>query len=87
VSNNTALCLFEDADKNLWVGLDNGITVLTSVSIHNFIDNTGVLGTVYSSKLYNGNYILEPIKDYFIKISRATSLLNLYQAKGRFGPV
>jgi ligand-binding sensor domain-containing protein len=28
LSNNTVLSLFEDADKNLWVGLDNGINCI-----------------------------------------------------------
>ena len=28
LSNNTALSLFEDVDKNLWIGLDNGINCI-----------------------------------------------------------
>ncbi|MGO4816785.1 triple tyrosine motif-containing protein [Flavobacterium sp. W22_SRS_FP1] len=55
LSNNTALSLFEDADKNLWVGLDNGVNCINLQSpIKNFVDVTGKLGTVYSSKLYDG---------------------------------
>ena len=53
LSNNTALSLFEDNDKNLWVGLDNGINCINMQSaVHNFVDDTGFLGTVYTSVLF-----------------------------------
>ncbi|WPR73008.1 triple tyrosine motif-containing protein [Flavobacterium sp. NG2] len=53
LSNNTALSLFEDAEKNLWIGLDNGINCINLESpIQSFVDESGVLGTVYSSKLF-----------------------------------
>ncbi|WP_319005347.1 helix-turn-helix and ligand-binding sensor domain-containing protein [Flavobacterium shii] len=55
LSNNTALSLFEDDDKNLWVGLDNGINCINLQSpIHSYTDDTGILGTVYASITYNG---------------------------------
>ncbi|WP_305070425.1 helix-turn-helix and ligand-binding sensor domain-containing protein [Flavobacterium sp. K77] len=55
LSNNTALSLFEDDDKNLWVGLDNGINCINLQSpVQNYVDDTGTLGTVYASKLYKG---------------------------------
>lgn len=60
LSNNTALSLFEDYDKNLWIGLDNGINCINLQSpIKSFFDDTGILGTVYSTivfkdKLYIG---------------------------------
>jgi AraC family chitin signaling transcriptional activator len=55
LSNNTALSLFEDTEKNLWVGLDNGINCINMQSpIRSYVDDTGVLGTVYCSKLFNG---------------------------------
>ncbi|EIA08050.1 hypothetical protein HJ01_02581 [Flavobacterium frigoris PS1] len=55
LSNNTALSLFEDAEKNLWVGLDNGINCINLQSnIQSYVDDTGALGTVYSSKLHKG---------------------------------
>ena len=53
LSNNTALSLFEDADKNLWIGLDNGINCVNLQSpIKSFSDDTGILGTVYSSIVF-----------------------------------
>jgi ligand-binding sensor domain-containing protein len=54
LSNNTALSLFEDADKNLWIGLDNGINCINLQSaVRSFVDDTGFLGTVYASILHN----------------------------------
>jgi ligand-binding sensor domain-containing protein len=50
--NNTALSLFEDADKNLWVGLDNGVSVLTFSLLLKLCWYYRKLGTVYTSKLY-----------------------------------
>lgn len=57
LSNNTALSLFEDIDKNLWLGLDNGINCINLLSpVKSFSDDTGILGTVYTSLLHN-NFI------------------------------
>ncbi|KOS05179.1 LuxR family transcriptional regulator [Flavobacterium akiainvivens] len=54
LSNNTALSLFEDRDNNLWIGLDNGINCINMQSaVHSYVDDTGFLGTVYASVLYN----------------------------------
>lgn len=52
--NNTVLSVFEDADNNLWLGLDNGISVLNFSSpflVYNDIE--GMLGAVYASAYYN----------------------------------
>jgi AraC family chitin signaling transcriptional activator len=55
LSNNTALSLYEDKDKNLWIGLDNGINCINLQSaVRSFVDDTGFLGTVYTSILHNG---------------------------------
>lgn len=55
LSNNTALALFEDNDRNLWVGLDNGINCINiSSPIKVFYDYDGILGTVYVSMVFNG---------------------------------
>lgn len=54
LSNNTALSLHEDFDKNLWIGLDNGIDCINLQSpIKNYVDKTGILGTVYASIIFN----------------------------------
>ncbi|MFT5242768.1 MAG: AraC family chitin signaling transcriptional activator [Psychroserpens sp.] len=68
LSNNTALSLFEDADKNLWVGLDNGVNCINLQSpIKNFVDVTGKLGTVYTSKLYDGSLYIGTNQGLFYK--------------------
>jgi len=55
LSNNTALSLFEDKDRNLWIGLDNGINCINLQSaVKSFVDDTGFLGTVYTSIQHNG---------------------------------
>jgi DNA-binding CsgD family transcriptional regulator len=68
LSNNTALSLFEDVDKNVWVGLDNGINCINMQSpIQSFVDNSGDLGTVYTSKLFNGNLYIGTNQGLFYK--------------------
>ncbi|MBP2284567.1 ligand-binding sensor domain-containing protein/DNA-binding CsgD family transcriptional regulator [Flavobacterium sp. CG_23.5] len=68
LSNNTALSLYEDADRNLWVGLDNGINCINLQSpIQSFVDDTGILGTVYTSKLHNGNLYVGTNQGLFYK--------------------
>jgi len=68
LSNNTALSLFEDADKNLWIGLDNGINCINLQSpIMSFSDNTGILGTVYASTVYRGNLYVGTNQGLFCK--------------------
>lgn len=55
LSNNTVLSLFEDLDKNIWLGLDNGINCINLNSpVKTYSDNSGVLGTIYVSKKTNG---------------------------------
>ena len=55
--NNTVLSAFQDQSGNIWLGLDNGISVLNLNSPFKiFKDGNGKLGTVYaSSKL--GDYL------------------------------
>ncbi len=68
LSNNTALSLLEDKDKNLWVGLDNGINCININSpIQNYVDNSGVLGTVYTSQLFDGKLYVGTNQGLFVK--------------------
>jgi DNA-binding CsgD family transcriptional regulator len=68
LSNNTALSLFEDKEKNLWVGLDNGINCINLKSpIQSYVDDSGVLGTVYTSQLYNGKLYVGTNQGLFYK--------------------
>lgn len=68
LSNNTVLSLFEDADKNLWVGLDNGINCINLQSaVRSFSDDTGILGTVYTSKLFKNQLYIGTNQGLFYK--------------------
>lgn len=53
LSNNTVLSLFEDMDNNLWLGLDNGVNCINMKSPYRiFLDKTGIIGSVYTSLVY-----------------------------------
>lgn len=68
LSNNTALTLFEDNDNDLWVGLDNGIDCINITSpIQVFNDFDGVLGTVYTSLVFNDYLYLGTNQGLFYK--------------------
>jgi AraC family chitin signaling transcriptional activator len=68
LSNNTVLSLFEDQDKNLWIGLDNGINCINLQSpIKSFLDESGKLGTVYASILYQGKLYVGTNQGLFYK--------------------
>lgn len=50
LNNNTVLSLFEDFENNLWLGLDNGISVINLYSPFNeYVDKLGNLGLVYAA--------------------------------------
>jgi ligand-binding sensor domain-containing protein/DNA-binding CsgD family transcriptional regulator len=68
LNNNTVLSLFEDADKNLWIGLDNGINCINLQSpVKSFFDDTGILGTVYTSILFQGKLYIGTNQGLFYK--------------------
>ena len=54
LGNNTVLSFFEDRTNNVWAGLDNGINCINVKSpIKTFFDFEGVLGTVYTTQVFN----------------------------------
>lgn len=54
LSNNTVLTLFEDKANNVWAGLDNGINCINVKSaVKTFFDYNGVLGTVYTTQVFD----------------------------------
>ena len=87
LSNNTALSLFEDRDRNLWVGLDNGINCINIKSpVSVFNDAEGMLGTVYVSKIFNSYLYLGTNQGLFFK--KLDSQDNSFQfIKGTAGQV
>lgn len=86
LSNNTALSLFEDADKNLWIGLDNGINCVNLQSpIKSFSDDTGILGTVYTSIVFQDNLYVGTNQGLFFKKLQSQSSFQF--VKGTKGQV
>lgn len=68
LNNNTVLSLFEDTDHNLWLALDNGISVVNLNSPFNeYIDKNGKLGVVYASILYQDYLYLGTNQGLFSK--------------------
>lgn len=68
LSNNTALCVFEDIDNNVWVGLDNGINCINIKSpIRVFHDDEGKIGTIYTSIVFNDILYLGTNQGLFYK--------------------
>ncbi|MFD2599511.1 triple tyrosine motif-containing protein [Sphingobacterium corticis] len=59
LQNNTILSLTLDRQSNLWIGMDNGIDRLDLHSpLYYYTDQTGTLGTVYASAIFNGELYL-----------------------------
>ncbi|MEM5563505.1 triple tyrosine motif-containing protein [Psychroserpens sp. AS72] len=68
LGNNTVLSLFEDKDHNVWAGLDNGINCINVTSpIRTFIDYEGVLGTVYSTIIFDNHLYVGTNQGLFYK--------------------
>ena len=68
LNNNTILSMFEDVDRNLWLGLDNGISVINFNSpFRVYDDSQGKLGSTYASIVYNNNLYLGTNQGLFYK--------------------
>ena len=68
LGNNTVLSLYEDIDNNIWLGLDNGINCLNTVSPYRFYyDTNGKLGSVHASIIHNNNLYLGTNQGLFFK--------------------
>lgn len=74
LQNNTILYLFEDRDKNVWAGLDSGIDllILNDAEVY-FRDNSGELGTLYASIIYQNRLYLGTNHGVFYRDFDATN--------------
>lgn len=56
LQNNTVLGMHLDHQRNIWVGLDNGIDrIEINAPLYYYADNTGSIGTVYAARIFQGN--------------------------------
>lgn len=68
LSNNTVLDVFEDSLGNIWLAMDNGISVINFNSQFKvYYDQDGVLGTVYAAVQYNNTLFLGTNQGLFKK--------------------
>lgn len=68
LGNNTILSVYEDFDQNIWLGLDNGISVVNFNSAFKiFADYKGILGSVYASLDDGDNFYLGTNQGLYIK--------------------
>ncbi|MDC7998077.1 two-component regulator propeller domain-containing protein [Gilvibacter sediminis] len=73
LSNNTVLALYEDADNNLWAGLDNGIDVLNiNAPLKIYTDINGTIGSVYSALEHEGRLYLGTNQGLFYRAANST---------------
>lgn len=84
LQNNTVLSVFEDAEHNVWLGLDNGISILnfnSPFTVYN--DTNGVLGAVYAAALYNGKLYLGTNQGLFYRPNKSEGFKLMKGTKGQ----
>ena len=78
--NNTVLSLFQDAEENLWLGLDNGISNVNLESAFRvYTDTKGKLGVVYASKVYEDILYLGTNQGLFYRSINSTGVFRFVQ--------
>ena len=85
LGNNTILSLFEDVDKNIWLGLDNGISYLELNSAFKiYRDNSGELGSIYTIHIKN-NYLYLGTNQglYYRKVNSASKFKLIEGTEGQ----
>lgn len=72
LQNNTVLALFEDRDQNLWLGLDRGVDFIElNAPLTYYTDQSGKLGAVYTSALFQNQLYVGTNQGLFVKNSHA----------------
>ncbi|MDO5969193.1 triple tyrosine motif-containing protein [Flavivirga aquimarina] len=68
LSNNTVHWVFEDAENNIWLALENGINCVNVKSPFSiYADEQGKIGTIYTSTVFNNNLYLGTNQGLFYK--------------------
>ncbi|WP_084732503.1 helix-turn-helix and ligand-binding sensor domain-containing protein [Flagellimonas flava] len=69
LQNNTVLSLYEDLDRNIWLGLDVGISYINIGSpFRVYPDGKGLVGGVYASIIKDGRLYLGTNQGLFYKV-------------------
>ena len=88
LSNNTILNIFEDINQNIWLALDNGVNVIHKASpMRIYYDDSGDLGTVYNSIIFNNNLYLGTNQGLFYKKLDDTKSNSFKLVSGSIGQV
>ncbi|WP_397363063.1 triple tyrosine motif-containing protein [Olleya sp. R77988] len=84
LGNNTILSIFEDSDSNIWLGLDNGINCINiDAPFRIFSDDNGVLGSVYTSVIFNKTLYLGTNQGLFSKKEHQTNFVFVKNTNGQ----
>ena len=84
--NNTVLSIFEDKNSNIWLALDNGLSVINEKSPFTiFNDFDGKLGTVYAYKKFRDYVYVGTNQGLFYKEAKGDNEFKLM--KGTSGQV
>lgn len=68
LNDNTILSIYEDRDRNIWLGLDSGISVINQESaIKKYNDVKGSIGSVYASAIYKDKLYLGTNQGLFFR--------------------
>lgn len=74
LNNNTVLNVFEDANENIWLALDYGISSINlSLPIRIYRDGSGNVGTVYTSTVHRDTLYLGTNQGLFFKAQNNAS--------------
>tara|TARA_R110000751_G_scaffold305198_1_gene421400 strand:+ start:36339 stop:39170 length:2832 start_codon:yes stop_codon:yes gene_type:complete len=84
LGNNTVLSIFQDIESNIWLALDNGINCVNINSpFRIFNDDHGVLGTVYTSLIYDNTLYLGTNQGLFYKKTGQTAFKPVVNTNGQ----
>ena len=68
LQNNTILSLFEDSNRHLWLGLDQGIDLIKLASpVISYQTNDNPLGSTYAAAVWKGNLYVGSNNGVFVK--------------------
>jgi len=80
LNNNTVLDVFEDRDHNIWLALDNGISVLNYNDVYKvYSDINTNFGAVYTATIFEDYLYLGTNQGLFYKKSNSSSPFQLIQ--------